>query len=302
MSNITPFLQETSGRQARLGIFLSGSGSNAEKVLEQHRQAKGRSSYAPVVLITDAPETSRARELGRLYELPVVENDIRKFYRDRGQTRVTIATPEGQRLREAWTDALRSQLQSYQLDFGVLAGFVPLSNLVGDFPCLNVHPGDLSYLKDGQRYLIGLHTVPIERAILEGLDYLRSSVILAEPYSGQGDDMDSGPLLGISAPVSIDLQGASLEELSQINAERPAKRPRGGFGDRLEQLAQLNQEKLKQQGDWLVLPRVVADFASGNLGTDDHGKLCFRFGSKWQPIETVVHSRDGREVIFREAN
>jgi folate-dependent phosphoribosylglycinamide formyltransferase PurN len=300
MSNITPFLQETSGAKPRLAIFLSGSGSNAEKVLEQNRLNGEASPFAPTVLVTDAPETSRARELGELYNLPVVENDIRQFYRQHGQTRVTIATPEGQRLREDWTNALREKLLPYQLDFGVLAGFVPLTNLVGDFPCLNVHPGDLTYLKDGQRYLIGLHTVPIERAILEGLDSLRSSVILAEPYSGRGDDMDSGALLGISAPVAIDLQGTPLEELVQCVAKRPDKRPRGGYADRLEYLAQLNQENLKEQGDWLVLPRVVADFASGKLATDADGKLCFRFGNKWQPIETVVHSPAGREVIFRE--
>ncbi len=299
MNDVTPLLPKTSNPKARLGIFLSGSGSNAERILEMARAAGAKAPFEVAVLVTDAPESSRARELGQTYGLPVLENDIRQFYRQRGQTRVSIASEAGQQVREDWTNDLRAQLAPYRLDFGVLAGFVPLTNLVGDFPCLNVHPGDLTYLKGGHRYLVGLHTVPIERAILEGLDYLRSSVILAEPYSGQGEDMDSGPLLGISPEVPIDFQETGPDSLAACLAARPPKRPKGGYADRLEQLAALNQDLLKEQGDWVVFPRVVADFANNRYGLDAGGKLCYRFGCKWLPIETVIYGNGDKEVIFR---
>jgi len=218
--------------------------------------------------------------------------------RERGETRISIATEKGRQIREAWTDQLRSLLQDYNPDFGILAGFVPLTNITGDFPCLNVHPGDLTYEKNGQRYLVGLHTFPIERAILEDLGTMRSSVIVAEPYSGDGGDMDSGPILGVSEPVAIDLGGTSLAELPAIAASRPAKRPLGGYKDRLEEVAKVNLERLKVDGDWQVFPRVVFDFSRHLFARQEDG-LCFQVGDQWVPIETIAYGSGGREIIFR---
>jgi folate-dependent phosphoribosylglycinamide formyltransferase PurN len=277
---------------------MSGSGSNAERVLARIRAAPA-SPCEVVALVTDAPETSRARALGRLYDLPVIEHDIRRFYAEHGEARVSIATPRGRELRERWTDGIRARLATCAIDFAVFAGFVPLTNLTRDLPCLNVHPGDLLYRKQGRRYLVGLHTVPIERAILEGLDELRSSVIQALPYSA-GDDMDNGPILGLSGPVSIDLQGAAVADLHRQFQARPEQRPKDGYGDLLERLAKANQEALKEHGDWVVLPPVVEDVADGRFGTDGADGLWFRVGSTWHPIETVVYTADGnREIQFR---
>lgn len=297
-TSVTPLVACFPARRARCGLFLSGAGSNAERVI-QYLRSLAEPPCEVVVLVTDAPETSRAREIGRLYDLPVVGHDIRAFYAACGQARVSIATPEGRETRERWTDGLRALLAPYALDLAVFAGFVPLTNLTRDLPCLNVHPGDLTYRKDGRRYLVGLHTIPIERAILEGLGELRSSVIQALPYSA-GEDMDSGPILGLSGPVLVDLQGAGLEELRREYAARPPQRPREGYGDRLERLAKAHQETLKVHGDWVVLPRVVAAVAAGRIGLDSQGGVCCRTGSGWLAVETVVYHADGtREVRLR---
>ena len=278
---------------------MSGGGSNAERVIARVRAA-ATSPCEVTVLVTDAPETSRARELGRRYGVPVVEHDIRRFYAEQGESRVSIASERARELRERWTDGLRAQLEPYAVDLAVFAGFVPLTNLTADLPCLNVHPGDLLYRKDGRRYLVGLHTVPIERAILEGLDELRSSVIQALPYSADAD-MDNGPILGLSGPVPIDLQGAAREDLQRQYLARPERRPRNGYGDLLERLAKANQDALKERGDWIVLPPVVEDVADGRFGTDAANGLWFRLGSAWHPIETVVYTADGnREIRFRD--
>jgi folate-dependent phosphoribosylglycinamide formyltransferase PurN len=289
------------GHRTRVALFMSGGGSNAERVIARIRAAPA-SPCEVAVLVTDAPETSRARALGQRYDLPVIEHDIRRFYAEQGEVRVALASARGRELRERWTDGLRARLRPHAIDLAVFAGFVPLTNLAGDLPCLNVHPGDLLYLKDGSRYLVGLHTVPIERAILEGLDELRSSVIQALPYSA-GTDMDNGPILGLSGPVPVDLQGAALADLRQQFLARPERRPKEGYGDRLEHLARANQEALKEHGDWVVLPPVVEDVAEGRFGTDDAAnELWFRLGNAWHPIETVVYSADGnREIRFRTA-
>ena len=254
MEHPTPFLTTSATTPARLAIFMSGSGTNAEQVIRRIRDNGEDNPVEIVALVTDAPDTSRTRELGGKYSLNVVANDIRDFYRKHGETRVSIRTPAGRELRQQWTDSLRKQLEPLRIDFAVFAGFVPLTNITADFPCLNVHPGDLTYLKDGSRYLVGLHTVPIERALLQGLEALRSSVIIAVPYTGAGEDMDSGPILGISSPVPVELAGTALQQLQQCADKRPAKRPKGGYGDKLEEIAKLNQENLKRSRSMGRLP------------------------------------------------
>ena len=288
MTELLPLFQQPTGRLPNAGVFLSGSGSNAEKLLEALEACPQPPLRIPA-LVTDSPETSRAREIGSAHHLPVVECDIHRFYRERGETRISILTERGQQLREEWTNQLRQAVAPLALDFGVFAGFVPLTNLTADLPCLNVHPGDLTYLKDGKRLFVGLHTIPIERAILEGLDYLRSSVLIVEPYSGKGDSMDNGLLLGVSAPVPILLDGLSREALHACAAARPERRPKGGWQDDLERVALLNQDNLKRHGDWTVLPPVVMSFASGNYATDGHGGLFYQ----GQPVLTVEYSPDG---------
>ena len=280
-----------------MAIFLSGSGSNAEMLLKTI-QALPKPPLTVKALVTDAPLTSRAHELGARYHLPVVASDIREFYLRRGENRVSIATPKGQEIRNAWTDDLRARIAPFELDFAVFAGFVPLTNLTRDFPCLNVHPGDLTFRKDGKRLLVGLHTIPIELAILSGLDYLRSSVIIAQTYSGQGGEMDSGPILGISPKVPIDLHGCALPELQAIWRGRPPQRPKGGFDDKLEHIAAANQDNLKQAGDWVVLPQTVRDYAEQRFALDGDDRLLFRSGDTWAGVTTVVYHQDQhRELV-----
>jgi folate-dependent phosphoribosylglycinamide formyltransferase PurN len=299
LKQIAPFLTVPDGTRSRAAIFLSGSGTNAEKILKEW-QRNARKQYDVVVLFTDKPQRSRARFLAEKYELPLVENDIREFYHQRGCNRVSLATEQGKQLREEWTDCIRRQLQDYTIDFALFAGFIPLTNITADFPCLNIHPGDLTYKKDGSRYLIGLHTIPIEKAILEGLGYLRSSVILASPYFVDESNMDSGPILGISKKVKVDLFGFSLSQLKSVAESRPSTRPVKGFNDDLEHVASQNQENLKRRGDWDVFPRVVAEFAENKYGTDDTGRLYYRPESEWISIKTVIFGNHEKKAVACE--
>lgn len=273
-------------------IFMSGSGTNAAKLLEY-----ASNTWDVSVIVTDAPLKSRAREIAAKYNLPLVELDIAEFYRERGEPRVSLMTENGRKIRGEWTNALRKKLETYKIDFGILAGFVPLSNITGDFPCLNVHPGDLTYEKDGKRFLVGLHTVPIERAILEGHSHLRSSVIIAQPYTGAGGEMDSGPIIGISPAVPVDMMGFTPDVLRKISEARPARRPPGGFADNLEKVAEHNQQLLKENGDWVVFPRAVEDFAMKKFAVDGDGSLLYRSGPSWKKIKTIVYSTDSSELI-----
>jgi folate-dependent phosphoribosylglycinamide formyltransferase PurN len=253
-------LKRPEGRLPRAVIFVSGTGTNAQKAIEQ------RKTWEPAVIVTDV-KGCPAAALAEKFTLPLIEFDIADFYRQNGEDKVSLRTDHGRELREMWTEQLRQKLQDYQFDFGLLAGFASLSNITDDFPCLNVHPGDLTVENDqGERLLTGLHAIPIEKAILMGHNFLRSSVILALPYSDDGGDMDSGLILGVSQPVPVDLQGYSLEQLAALKAARiKGKKPE----DALRQIAQNNQESLKIDGDWVVFPPVVNDFAAGLFSLND---------------------------------
>lgn len=265
-------------------LFLSGSGTNAEKLL-QDAAASPDAPWRPLALVTDRPETSRARELASQFHLPLIEHDIFAYYRKNGRPRVSLATAEDLRLREAWTAELREKLRPFPADFGILAGFMTLCNITDDLTCLNVHPGDLTVRENGKRIYAGLHRGPAERAILRGEKCIRSSVILAGKIGIKGAGMDEGPVLGISDPVALDLQGMSLDFLKETAAGRAGKSPAEYADDPLARLANFNVDRLKEAGDWKLFPRVVRDFAQGYFHLED-GVLCYRgepVSSVWYP-------------------
>ncbi len=282
-------LKHANGKKMPKGaIFMSGGGSNAEKVLEFRKKTSAK--WLPAVIITDAPEKSRATEIAAEYDLPLVELSIRKFYREHGENKISLASENGRRIRELWTAALREKIAPFNIDFGILAGFMPLSNISGDFPCLNVHPGDLTVERDGRRIFTGLHAIPTELAIINAFKTIRSSVIIAQPYTGQGGEMDSGPILGVSPELKLDLQGFSYAQLLDIYKNRPAQKPAGGWNDALSKIAAANQERLKEKGDWIVFPQVVNDFAAGRFALDA-GHLYFKTGHSWAKVDIIEYKK-----------
>ncbi len=267
----------------RAAIFMSGSGTNAEKLLMHYQETV--TAWQPVVIVTDRPGC-RAKEIAERFGLPYEELDIREFYREKGLNTISIATQEGMQVRELWTDALRARVQKYDIDFGIFAGFEPLTNLVNDFPCLNVHPGDLTVEKDGIRTLVGLHVIPIERAILAGYDYLRSSVLIVGSVSCGAKEMDEGPVLGISGRMPMPFTADEFAALKACAAARAGKKRAEFKGDLLSSTAAKLQEQLKIHGDWVLFPQVVDDFAAGCFCIDDNGQLYY----KGAPVRTVEYS------------
>lgn len=280
-------------RPARAALFMSGSGTNAEALLRDCAESSDR-HFVPALIVTDAPETGRAREIAANWRVPLVELDIRAFYAARGEEAISLVSERRRAIRSEWTDALRERIVPHRIDFGVLAGFVPLCNIAADMPCLNVHPGDLTVERDGRRILAGLHYRPVETAILAGYPALRSSVILAQPFRGSGEaEMDSGPVLGVSAPMPIDLEGETLESLEAVRAARV----HAPYRDRLRDVAAHNLERLKVCGDHVVFPGAVDDFAAGRFGLED-GRLHFRDDDgEWIPVRTVEYGPDGRRPL-----
>lgn len=268
-------------------IFLSGTGSNAEALLEYSK--KSECEFEVSALFTDRPSRCRALEIGRKFNKPVLSHDIFEFYHSRGEKGIGLINERRIHLRDEWTREVEKIIADagYKPDFILLAGFEPLSNITNDFVTLNVHPGDLTVERNGKRYLNGLALKPIELAILDGFPCLKSSVIIAQPYTGRDEDVDSGPILGISKPMPIDFMGYTLEELSAADAARPAKRPKG-HTDILHEVANHNQDLLKKWGDHVIFPQVANDYAKGLFEIRD-GKT-FYCGKQVKTVEYTLES------------
>ena len=86
-------------------VFLSGTGTNAAKLLEGWRSG-AFDGWTPRVLVTDKPETSRARALAKEFGLPLIEHDIAKFYRERGLEKIALTSERALQVREEWTGVL----------------------------------------------------------------------------------------------------------------------------------------------------------------------------------------------------
>ncbi len=287
-------------RRLKFAIFLSGSGTNAERLLADKELC---SVAEPVVLVTDAPKKSRAEEIAIRYNLPLVASDIREFYRNNGLESISLATDAGRQVRDLWTEELRRELSAYTIDFAVLAGFESLTNITNDFPCINVHPGDLTVTDaDGKRLYTGLHSKAVEAALLAGETSLRSTVIIALPFTDAEKDMDNGLILGVSPAMPIGDVGCSLEEMRNIRAARSGKRPADGWQDQLEKIAQKLQTKLKFAGDHVILPLVVRDFALRCFAVYER-KLYYRPAgcSEFFPA-THEYNDKGERILFDTAN
>ena len=263
---ITPIFDPANGA-ARVAAFMSGSGTNVQKVLELEQMLDEDCPWQTVVLVTDNPEGSNTRRIAGEYHLPSVELDIRQFYRDKGFSQVRIRTTPEQKAREEYSSALKEKLSQYEISLGVFGGFEPLVNIVAgvqqgrvvraynSIPCLNIHPGDLTIKgEDGRRLLVGLHEVPIQKSIDGGWGHFRSTCILATPYSGAGENMDDGPILGL---------GPELRRGYETDAEKI-------------------QERLKEVSDWKVFPRTIYMVASGKLGLDESNKAWHMKGNRWE--------------------
>ena len=278
---ISNFLKNNDSGVYSAAIFLSGTGVNAEKLLSERTAA---SHWKPVVLVSDRRE-SAAERLGRTFGVPVEIHDLKEFYAEHGFTQTTLSTQEGRDARQAWTDALRLKLTAYSIDFGIFAGFIPLTNIVDDFPCLNIHPGDLLYRENGERVLTGLHTIPVERALIRELPYLRSSVIVVENLRADRKNIDGGFILGVSAPVPIPWDETLREKVRHCASERAGKSRAEYKGDFLMCYAAEMLEKLKNEGDLVIFSQIVKDFADGNFGFDNERNGVYYKGMMCKTVE-----------------
>jgi folate-dependent phosphoribosylglycinamide formyltransferase PurN len=240
-------LYDPAGGPLRVAGLMSGSGSNLRRILEHRRAlaaARGRAPFDVVVIFSDA-WNSRAAEIGRDYDLPVVVRDIGAFYAARGRPRKDLA------LRAEFDAGTVEALRPFGARAAAYAGYMSIATrpLIDAFLGVNVHPADLALEVDGRRRFTGDHAV--RDAIRAGRPELRSTTHIVEPV------VDGGRLLLISPPVPVIVP------------------PGTDLGDRAtaKRVAAEHQDRLKEGGDWVVFPRTLEWLADGRIAEGDAGAL-----------------------------
>lgn len=255
------FYEPSENRSMRVACLMSGSGTNVRKILEHqlYLESEGRIPYEVVVIFSDNWE-SRAPEIGKDYDVPVVIRDINAFYKKRGKKkRYFLKNPElDAGTRQAFDKEVLNALHPYQIDLAAYGGYMTASSevLVNGMLGVNVHPADLSIMEGGKRKYIGARVV--RDAIIAGEKELRSSTHIIK------EQVDYGELLVISQPLKVELStDFSLEDLRKKENRK-----------RLNEIANEHQDRLKEIGDWQIFPKTVQWIAEGRF-THGNGLLYF---------------------------
>ena len=233
---------------------MSGSGTNIIKLLEREKDLKkkaGSSPFQVIFIFSDRSDgVCHGEKIACENGIPYFSYDIRSFHRLRGLKREVITT-QGLSVRRKFDRVASTLINAFDIDVIALGGYMSYITLDR---CINVHPADLSILTpDGKRRYVG------DRAVLDAISsgetMLRSSTL----WTDRG--VDSGPLLMVSEPLKVKLP-ESLESLLK-NRER------------LLQVADEHQERLKELGDWKIFPRTVEMIARGRFALDENNQVYF---------------------------
>ena len=247
------------GTPMRVACFMSGSGTNARKIIE--RSLESDSKYEVALVFTDirdnrldkrGEKSCRAKEIAEEYGVAYECSDILDFYLSRGHR-----SKRDLSLRPEYDLTALGTIEPYDIDVIALAGYMSIVTgpLMKRFEgmIVNVHPADLSVTEDGRRKYVGMHAV--RDAIHAGEPALYSTTHVVR------EKVDYGEILVRSEPVAVQLpEGVSLEHLRW---------------DRklLSRVAMEHQDKLKEAGDWVIYPLTLQMIAEGRFALDGRGNV-----------------------------
>ena len=253
---IEPIFSPRNGEPMRVACFMSGSGTNAKKIIERSREPG--SGYRVTLVFTDVRDDRlrkdggkmcRARDISEEHGIAYECVDIRDFYRSRGVKRTDLS------LRPEFDRMVVEAIKPHGIDVIALAGYMSITTepLLERYSgrILNVHPADLSIMEGDDRKYVGIHVV--RDAILAGETELRASTHVGR------EKVDYGEILVISEPVPVELpEGVGPEELEASK-------------ELLEKVVEHHQSKLKERGDWVIYPLTLRMIAAGRFALDGEG-------------------------------
>ena len=259
--NLKPIYTPREGEKMRVSCFVSGSGTNARKIIERSHQPD--SKYEVALIFTDVRDDRyyksgskrcRAKEIAEEHGIPYECEDIRDFYRSRGhKTRLDLS------LRPEFDRLVVEKVRPHEIDVIALAGYMSITTRplleAYDGRIVNVHPADLSIMEGGDRKYVGIHVV--RDAILAGERELRSCTHVVR------EEVDRGEILVLSEPLPVELpDGVDLEVLERDK-------------ELLGRVVDEHQDRLKEMGDWAIYPLTLQMIAEGRFALDERDVMHF---------------------------
>lgn len=232
------------GKMRVLG-YISGSGNTLWKIRELQEQLEAAWEGSPFEVVgcfSSDPE-AKGVETARSLGIPVESIDLRAFYRERGRKFSDME------LRREYDEQVLGLIEPLKPDLIVLAGYVwATTEVVLDrYTFVNVHPADLSVMRDGRRAFAGANGVG--DALEAGEKTIHASSHLAT------SELDGGPILCISPGVPVDY---SLRE--QMDDKEFMR----------TYLREVNEQSRR------VGARTVYELAAGHFELDERGKIWYR--------------------------
>ena len=282
---LEPLYSPNKEKPMNLAIFMSGTGSNAKKIIERYIEDRGRGSvsFEPKLMFSDNPSSNAHKIAQETYKekgvvVPFVLNPIREFYAKQGTDNLRDAG-----VREKYDKEQAKFLADYGIDAVALAGYdwVVTSIICENNLTINVHPGDLR-VKDekGKRKYTGLGWVPSAKSMLDGNTMFYTSVHLVT------SELDGGPLAAISQPQyyaahkgeeNLFGEAKTLGDILKfIKANPEAKDDDITAKFSVYGHAKKVQELLKIWGDWVEFPQAIVNVALGNYQRDKEFRLHFK--------------------------
>jgi acetyltransferase len=241
-----PIHNPATGKLRVIG-YVSGSGDTLWRAYELQKEIEnspaGKLGECPFEIVgvfsskDDAKAVATAEKLG----VPYAVIDIKDYYRQHGKPLSDKA------LRREYDAAALELVRPMKGDAILLAGYVWATTdcLLDEYLIINVHPADLTILKDGKRAYAGGNGVG--DALQAREPELAASSHLATK------EIDGGPLLLVSERIPVDY---TLHKNEQ---------------DRMRHYLALVNEQNRRVG-----ARTLLELALGNFAYDDDGKIYYQ--------------------------
>lgn len=230
------------GKMKVLG-YCSGSGNTLWKVLELQREMEQTFEGCPfevVGIFSDNPN-SKAVETAIIENIPYKSIDIKEYYKNAG------APLKDRTIRAKYDAEAYDLIKEFNADIIILSGYVwaITDTIIDNYLVINVHPGDLSVMKNGKRLLAGHNG--IQAAFDSNMDFICSASHIVNK------NIDAGPILVISEKVPVDYT------LHKNNEDRFA-----------------HYLKLANKQSRLIGARTILEIALGNFKTDKNDNVYYK--------------------------
>jgi len=247
-----PIFSDTN-RPMNVALFVSGSGTNARKIIEKSLQMDSR--YKIILIFTDIKDNRTKKNSNKMCYAKDIANefgiayeavDIRDFYKKRGLKRTDLS------IRPDFDKLVIQKIEKYPIDIIALAGYMSITTkpILTKYSgkIINVHPADLSIIEGKERKYVGIHTV--KDAILEGESELRATTHIVR------EKVDHGEILVISKPIPIVLP--PMVTIDDFGKDKKL----------LKKVVNEHQTQLKEKGDWQIFPITIQMIAEGRFALE----------------------------------